>query len=529
MILKHSGDFMPRLSEQQRADILRLHLVEHWPVGTIATQLGLHHSTVERVISQAGMPKVERAKGPSIIDPYLPFIHDTLAQYPTLTASRIYQMACERGYPGGPSHFRQWIAQLRPRKAPEAYLRLQTLPGEQAQMDWGHFGYLQVGRAKRPLMAFVMVLSYSRQIFLRFYHDAQMASFLHGHIQAFEALGVPRVVLYDNLKSAVQKRYGRQVEFNPRLYDLSGHYGFEPRPVAIARGNEKGRVERAIRYIRDNFFAARHIADLESLNDQAAHWCTQIASRRACPQNPDLTIEEAFIRERSELHSMPDNPFDCDDTIVVSIGKTPYARYDLNDYSVPHECVRRDLTIRASQTQVRIMEADQLLAVHPRSYDKGQVIEHTRHIEALKQAKRKAANHSTQYRLVQQVPSAEAFLQHNQNRGHRLGRSVRKLEQWLDQYGTQPLEQALKGALEQRCYHTSGVLQLLEQQREHKQLPIPLTGTLPDKAHEQTLFTPTTLQSYESLHQAPENDTDMAITETTHSTDSSHHLTETPS
>jgi len=200
---------MPRLSEQQRADILRLHLVEHWPVGTIASQLGTHHSTVERIISQAGMPKVERAKGPSIIDAYLPFIHETLECYPTLSAARIYQMVCERGYPGGPSHFRQWIAQLRPRKTPEAYLRLQTLPGEQAQMDWGSFGYLQVGRARRRLMAFVMVLSYSRRIFLRFYHDAQMASFLHGHVQAFEVLGAPRVVLYDNLKSAVLTRYGK--------------------------------------------------------------------------------------------------------------------------------------------------------------------------------------------------------------------------------------------------------------------------------------------------------------------------------
>jgi len=128
---------MPRLSEQQRADILRLHLVEKWPVGTIATQLGIHHFSVERIISQAGMPKVERAKGPSIIDLYLPFIHETLEQYPTLSAARIYQMVCERGYPGGPSHLRQWIAQLRPRKTPEAYLRLHTLPGEQAQMDWG--------------------------------------------------------------------------------------------------------------------------------------------------------------------------------------------------------------------------------------------------------------------------------------------------------------------------------------------------------------------------------------------------------
>lgn len=517
---------MPRLSEQQRADILRLHLVEHWPVGTIASQLGTHHSTVERIISQAGMPKVERAKGPSIIDAYLPFIHETLERYPTLSAARIYQMVCERGYPGGPSHFRQWIAQLRPRKTPEAYLRLQTLPGEQAQMDWGSFGYLQVGRARRRLMAFVMVLSYSRRIFLRFYHDAQMASFLHGHVQAFEVLGVPRVVLYDNLKSAVLKRYGKQVEFNPKLLALSAHYRYEPRPVAVARGNEKGRVERAIRYIRDNFFAARTVTDLESLNEQAAHWCTEIASRRPCPQDTDITIADAFERERGELRSTPVHPFECDDAVAVSIAKTPYARYDLNDYSLPHEYVRRELTIRASPSKVRIMDADQLLAVHPRSYDKGLVIEDAQHVDNLKRAKRNAAQHGTQYRLYQQVPSAESFLQHNLARGHRLARSLKELNEWLDQYGAPSLEQALQNALDQCCYHTSGVLQILEQQREHQQLPIPLTGVLPDKAHEQISFTPTSLHSYEALHQAGESNSDNNDTNTTDNTNTN---TETPS
>ena len=150
------------------AKILRYHFVEQWRVGTIATQLGIHHSVVDRVISQAGLPKVERSLRSSIIDPYLPFIIQTLAQFPTLTSARLYEMALQRDYPGGPSLFRQRISQLRPAKQPEAYLRLKTLPGEQAQVDWGHFGHVQIGRAKRPLMAFVMVLSWSRQIFCGF-------------------------------------------------------------------------------------------------------------------------------------------------------------------------------------------------------------------------------------------------------------------------------------------------------------------------------------------------------------------------
>ena len=119
------------------AKILRYYFVEHWGPHTIAAQLGIHHSVVDRVLSQAGMPKAERTRQTSIIDPYLPFLIETLAQYPRLTATRLYAMAQQRGYPGGPSHFRSHVAQLRPRKPSEAYLRLRTLPGEQAQVDWG--------------------------------------------------------------------------------------------------------------------------------------------------------------------------------------------------------------------------------------------------------------------------------------------------------------------------------------------------------------------------------------------------------
>jgi len=108
------------LSKEKENQILRDHFVEHWKVGTIATQLNLHHSVVDRVLAQAGLPKVERTLRPSIIDPYLPFIHETLAQYPRLTAARLYDMAKARGYPGAPSFFRQRISQMRPRKQPEA-------------------------------------------------------------------------------------------------------------------------------------------------------------------------------------------------------------------------------------------------------------------------------------------------------------------------------------------------------------------------------------------------------------------------
>ena len=274
------------ISKELEAKILRHFHVEKWKVGTIAAQLGVHHGTVDRVLSQAGLAKVERTCRASLIDPYLPFVLRTLEQYPRLTASRLYAMVRERGYSGGEDHFRHLIAHHRPRPQPEAYLRLKTLPAEQGQVDWGHFGKVTIGKAERTLMAFVMVLSFSRQIFLRFFLDAQMSNFLRGHESAFQTWkGLPRVLLYDNLKSAVLERQGDAIRFHPTLLEFAAHYRFEPRPVAVARGNEKGRVERAIRYVRDSFFAGRQWSDIEELNAQADIWCASTAASRVKRRN----------------------------------------------------------------------------------------------------------------------------------------------------------------------------------------------------------------------------------------------------
>ncbi len=216
------------------ARIERLFTVEHWRVGTIARQLHVHRDTVRRVLRQHDVAPPGVPLRPSLVDPYRAFIRETLAKYPTLTASRLHDMVCERGYAGQASHFRYLVGTMRPRPPAEAYLRLRTLPGEQMQCDWAHFDHLQIGRARRPLMGFVMVLSYSRRIFLRFFLDARMDSFLRGHVEAFIAFGgCARVLLYDNLKSAVLERVGDAIRLHPTLLELAAN---SPLPAAPGGG-----------------------------------------------------------------------------------------------------------------------------------------------------------------------------------------------------------------------------------------------------------------------------------------------------
>ena len=492
------------------AKILRYFHVEQWRVGTIARQLGIHHGTVDRVLSQAGLPKVQRPHRPSLLDPYLPFVRETLKQFPGLTASRLYDMVRERGYGGGPDHFRHLIAHYRPRPQPEAYLRLRTLPGEQAQVDWGHFGKLTIGKATRTLMAFVMVLSYSRQIFLRFYLDARMANFLRGHVAAFQTWeGLPRVLLYDNLKSAVLERQGEAIRFHPTLLALAAHYHFEPRPVAVARGNEKGRVERAIRYIRDNFFAARTWTDLDDLNTQAQAWCVGQAADRPCPEDRSISVRQAFEQERPQLLALPDNPCPSDECEAVCVGKTPYVRYDLNDYSVPPTFTRRTLSVVASPTQVRVLDGADEVACHPRSYDKDQQIENPAHLAALVAFKRQARRHRGQDRLAQAVPNSRELLTQAAARGDNLGSLTAALLRLLERYGALELQAAIGEALSRGVPHPNAVRLSLERRREQREQAPPLSVTLPEDPRVRNLVVrPHDLDDYDQLQSHLEVDDD---------------------
>ena len=435
----------------------------------------------------------------------MPFIVETLNKFPNLTAARLFGMVKERGYPGRISHFRSRISQLRPKPTPEAFLRLKTLPGEQCQVDWGHFGHVHIGRAKRPLMAFVMVLSWSRQIFLRFYLNQQMSNFLRGHIEAFNAFGgTGKVVLYDNLKSAVLARQGDAIQFHPTLLELASHYRFEPRPVAVARGNEKGRVERAIRYIRDSFFAGRQWADLADLNAQAVRWCQGVSADRLCPENKEITVRQAFEEERPRLLALPGDSFPALEREIVRSRKTPYIRFDWNDYSIPHTHVQSSLEVCATLDQVRVLDGEEVIAIHERSYDKGMQIEDEQHIETLKKRKFNAKSSSSQDRLAHAAPSSRAFLIQATERGCHLPTTLNQLTELLDLYSAAELEHALQVALNQQVPHEASVRQVLEQRREAHQKPPPITIPI-DNPKAKVTVKPANLLDYDHIGEADDN------------------------
>lgn len=488
------------ISPELASEIRRLSTVEGWRIHVIARQLGIHHSTVRRALDRFGVVEPPRQRC-SILDPYLHMVRETLERYPDLPASELYEMVRRRGYPGGPDHFRHLIAELglRPRKVPEAYFRLRTLPGEQAQVDWAHFGEREVEGGRRRLLGFVMVLSYSRKLFVRFFYDARMPSFLAGHVLAFDFFGgVARRVLYDNLKSAVLERRDEAVRFHPRLLELADYYGYSPRPVAPRRGNEKGRVERAIRYLRTSFFPLRQNLSLEDLNREALVWCRQRASQRPWPQQRQRTVEQAYQQERAHLLSLPPEPFPCHEIVAVLARRQPYVRFDANRYSVPPAYLARPLSLHAELDRVRIFDRHELIASHERCWGKQQQIEDPDHLEALRQAKGRARLSRGQNQLLQAVPQAEQLLTALARRQGQLAGTVTHLLEWLDAYGIEELRAAVAEALETGSAHPESVRLVLDRRRHQQGKKPPIALNLADHPKLQGLLvTPHRLADYD--------------------------------
>lgn len=467
------------IAPEQVAEIRRLFYAEHWKVGTIATQLGLHPDTVRSALKTDRFNRVKQLRSTKL-DPYIDFIQQTLKRYPRLRATRIYEMIRQRGYPGSVVQLRRLVRRLRPAPRREAFLCLRSFTGEQGQVDWAHFGEVRIGQARRRLSAFVLTLSYSRALALEFFFNQSLENFIRGHVRAFAELGgVPRVLLYDNLRSAVLARRGDVVQFNPRLLELCAHYHFEPRPCRPARGNEKGRVERAIRYVRDSFFAARPFTTLEDFNRQARAWRDDIAHLRPWPGDDERTVADLLEEEREHLIPLPMHPFDTDQLLSVRSGKTIYVRFDLNDYSIPHTAIHRPLTLIASDSELRILDGQTEIARHRRSYDKRQRITDPKHHRALVEHKRKALGATPDSRLLAVAPEVETLLEAALSRGEPVGAQTTKLGHLLDDYGGTELRAAVCEAIERETPRASSVAYLLQRrrrkQRQRPPLPVRLT------------------------------------------------------
>lgn len=465
--------------KEREADVRRLYYAEHWKVGTIASELGIHHDAVERVLGLQDKHARARAPQDTLLDPYKVLLQQHLERHPRLRATRLFDMIEDRGYEGSERAVRRFVATIRPKPTKEVFLSLHTLPGEQAQVDWGHVGSMQVDGGKRALWVFVMVLAYSRAIWAEIVLDLSVHSLLRSLLRAvtfFE--GAPRNFLFDNPKIVVLERHGAAIRFHPQLLSLCSALCVSPRLCAVRKPQQKGGVERAVRYLKERFFAARRISSLARGNEELLTFLTTKAMSRAHPRLAGRTVASVSSDERGSLLKLPSTLPATDQILPVAVDKTAFIRFDTNRYSVPPAAVTTGtLTLVADDAAIRLLDKDVEVARHERAWGRNQRIEKPEHRAALLAMKRGAAACKGRDRLRAEIPDMDSLLERWVDDGRNVGNMTARTLSLLDLYGA-PVVAAAVADLRARGIADIGALALACERlrKDRGQLvPIPMT------------------------------------------------------
>jgi transposase len=439
-------------------------------VPQIARELHLDERTVGRWLATKKFQPRQVAARPSKLDPYKKQIVRWLESHP-YTAAQIFLRLREAGYTGGISIVKDYVRQIRPPRTP-AFLTLSFAPGECAQVDWGQFGSIAVGNTRRRLSFFVMVLCYSRMLYVEFTVSETMEHFLACHANAFAFFGgVPERVMVDNVRSAVLRHaLGQAPVLNPRYKDFADHFGFTIRPCGVGQAHEKGRVENAVGYIKKNFLAGLELSDFALLNPAARQWLETVANVRihGTTKRPP---SELFQAEKPRLRPLPAQPYDGGILRPVRASRQFRVTVDTNTYSVPAEYAGAALTLKLYPDCVCLYHQDRLIARHVRCYDRRRDFEDPDHPRALLQQRRRARDQKLLLRLLALTPKAEGFYHGLTERRLNVLHHVRQIVALAEIYGADQTARAVEDALEFQAFSGEYIANLLEQRQ--RMLPEP--------------------------------------------------------
>ena len=381
------------------------------------------------------------------------------------SAQQIFQRLTEAGYGGGITIVKDYVHRIRPRRQP-AFLKLDFQPGECAQIDWGSYGTVRVGNTTRRLSFFLMVLCYSRRMYLEFTVSQEMEFFLACHENAFAAFGsVPARLMVDNLKSAVLERLvGAAPVFNPKYLDFSRHWAFEITPCNVASGWEKGRVENGVGYVKKNFLAGQEFIDFSAVQPAAQLWVDTVADVRVHGATR-LRPVDMFEQERAHLKRLNPVGFDLARVRTVSVNKQFRVALDSNTYSVPSRHVGQRLTLKAWADRVCIYAHDQLVARHPRSMQRHQDIEHPDHAQQLVLQRKSAREQRLLAQFLALSPRAQAYREGLEAKRVNARVHLRQILALAEMHGREAVARAIDDGLELAAFSAEYIAHILAARR----------------------------------------------------------------
>jgi transposase len=471
-------------------EILRLVEAEKLLPGTAAGLVGVHHDVVDRVVEQAVTGRPAQAPRVSKLAPYHGFLCETLKQYPTIGATRLATMARERGFDGSDRIVQRYVCDVRPKPSGRAYLVCERLPGEQAQIDWGHVGRIAVAGGFRALWVFVLYLAYSRMRYAELVLDLTAESLRRSLVRAITFLGgSTRQWLFDNAKTVVLERHGGAARLHPGLLELAGSLRVNPMLARVRTPTDKGGVERSIRDLKTGFFAGRKITDLARGNELLREHIWTVIARRPHPTLPGCTVAEAFEQERPRLMPLPQQLPQTDLVLPVSVDKTASVRFATNRYSTPPEYAGTTLVLCANDERVRLVDGDREVANHARSWGRMQRIDDPEHRRLLVDRRPRAVAMTFRDQLLGAVPELWALYERWVQEGRNVNFMTGRVRGLMGDYGREVLCIAVR-AMVARGTHDIGALTLLcEQERQRRRCPVPSTMKLGEHVDERIVPT----------------------------------------
>jgi transposase len=393
------------------AEVLRLGLVEGVAVRAIAKRLGMARKTVRKILGRpSASPKPAAEPRGSILDPYEPAIRAVLDDAPEMLAPAVLERLRPLGYTGGVTILRDRLRRLRPRSHREAFLTLDFAPGEAMQVDWADFGFALPGVPRR-VSAFVAVLCHSRHLYIEFTVSQAMGSFLRCMDRCLSFFGGTTAVdIFDNMKTVVLSHTATATVFNPKFLEYArARGGFAVRACNVRRGNEKGRVERPIGFVRRRFWPGRRFRDLLDLNTQATAWRDEFANGRVHEDTGKVPTLVCAHQEQRLLRPLPNTAFNTDDVEGNGITKMFRVAFDRNKYSVPWRLVSQQVIVRANDDSVAVFLGPKRVALHTRCWGVGEDIEHPSHKKTLLEHKPRAAAGALPPALVALAETGHAY------------------------------------------------------------------------------------------------------------------------
>jgi transposase len=442
----------------------------------IARTLGVHRKTVAKWLARSRFERPRPPPRTSILDPFKGRITRLLDTHP-YSAQQIFQRLREEGYGGGITTLRVYVRRIRPPKLP-VYLKLHFAPGECAQIDWGSFGTVAVGNTRRRLSFFIIVLAYSRLMYVEFTVSQTMEHFLACHEHAFTAFGgVPTKIMVDNLKSAVLQRLaGVAPVFNARYADFARHYGFTIAPCNVARANEKGRVESGVGYVKKNFLRGLELTEFGAIQAAAEVWLDATANVRIHGETHQRPVD-LFAQEQPHLQPLPQNRYDVACTTTARASSQFRITLDTNRYSVPAAYAHRRLTVKAYPDRVCIYFDAELIARHQRSYWRHQDIEDHEHAKSLVAKRSRAREQRLMLRFLALSPDAQAYHDGLEQKRLNARHHVRKILALAEVYPADSIARAIADGLAFEAFSAEYIANILETRARALSEPGPLQLT----------------------------------------------------